>query len=192
MARVAAIIPARGGSQRLPRKNIEPVLGAPMVSWSVAACRESAYVTDVYVSTEDAEIAAVATASGATVIERPPELAHHAVFKMDAIVHALDTLEKRGERFELVISVQANSPELRGAMLDEGIDKLRAHGLWEVFSVDARLVQNGAFRIMRAEVVRQRALSVHCGVVIADVVDVHTAADVTLVEGRLRARGART
>ena len=87
-----AIIPARGGSKRLPRKNLYPVLGVPMIAWAIQACRRARHVTGVYVSTEDAEIARVAEAQGATVIPRPPELATDEVQKQDAIVHATQAL----------------------------------------------------------------------------------------------------
>src|SRR3954451_21000470 len=72
-----AIIPARGGSQRLPRKNIYPVLGKPMLAWSVQAARGCPYLGPgaVFVSTDDTEIAAVAEAAGAGVIHRPADLA---------------------------------------------------------------------------------------------------------------------
>ena len=117
-ALVAAIIPARGGSKRLSRKNIHPVAGLPMLAWSIRACRASRRITDVFVSTEDAEIAAIARAEGATVVDRPLELATDEVYKQDAIVHALDALERQGRRFDLVCSVQANSPELTPQHLD--------------------------------------------------------------------------
>lgn len=188
---VVAIIPARGGSKRLPRKNVYPILGVPMLAWSIRACRESSAITDVAVTTEDEDVASVARRWGAEVISRPASLATDNVYKQDAIVHALDVLEGDGRTFKWVLSVQANSPELTGALLDEAIDRFAELGAWELFSVDTRLLQNGAFRIMRRDVVRQRTLSVHCAVMIADTVDVHTEADALLVEKRLRAAAAR-
>lgn len=189
--RIAAIIPARGGSKRLPRKNIYPVLGAPMLSWVIRACRASAHIGEVVVSTEDAEIAAVAERDGARVVRRPPQLAEDSVFKQDVIVHAFDEITKPGSPVDVVVSVQPNSPEIAPRMLDEAIEKLRSNDLYEVFSVDGRLIQNAAFRVMRSHVVRQRTLSVYCGVVVADLIDIHTIDDVIAVEARLRAAGAR-
>jgi cytidylyltransferase family protein len=164
-----------------------------MILWSIRACREARTIDGVWVSTEDGEIAELARAHGAQVVARPADLSGDDVYKQDVIVHSVDELERSGMRPEIVFSVQANSPELTGAILDEGTQALRSGGLWEIFSVDPRLVQNGAFRVMREPVVRQRTLSVHCGVIIADIIDVHTVEDVALVERRLQQRpgGAR-
>lgn len=188
MSVVVAIIPARGGSKRLPRKNLHPVLGRPMLAWVIDACRRSRHITHVFVSTDDAAIAAAARASRAEVVDRPAELAGDQVFKMDAVADAAERIRRGGLAPEIVLSVQANSPELTPEMLDAAIDRLRERDLWEVFSVDPELVQNGAFRVMRAAVVAHRTLSAHCAVMIADVIDVHTADDVARVEARLRAR----
>ena len=189
--RIVAIIPARGGSKRLPRKNLHPILGEPMLGWTIAACRESRFITDVVVTTEDPEIAEFARGRGAVVIDRPAALAEDAVYKMEAIIHALDVLEGRGDQYDFIVSVQANSPEIRGAMLDAALQRVCDLGLWELFSVDQQLVQNGAFRVMRPAVARQRSLSVHCGVMVADIVDVHTVDDVASVEQKLRQGAAR-
>ena len=67
---VFAIIPARGGSQRLPRKNIYPIWGKPMIFWSIQACQFSLYIDKCYVSTEDVEIAEIAASFGANIHER--------------------------------------------------------------------------------------------------------------------------
>jgi len=186
-----AVIPARGGSKRLPGKNLYPVLGVPMIAWAIRACRDARGISAVYVSTEDEAIARTARAWGVEVIDRPAALAEDAVPKQAAIVHAVEQLAAQGRAFDLIVSVQPNSPELTGSDLDRGIDKLRVRDLWEVFSVDSELIQNGAFRAMRRETALRRTLSAHCGVVVVDCIDVHTAEDVARAEARLAARGAR-
>jgi CMP-N-acetylneuraminic acid synthetase len=185
---VVAIIPARGGSKRLPGKNLHPVLGVPMIAWVIRACRDAHRISDVYVSTEDPEIARVAREWGAGVIDRPPALAVDDVPKQDAIVDAVEQLLAAGRTVDIVLSVQPNSPELTGKDLDGAVAKLLAHDLRELFSVDTQLIQNGAFRVMRRDTVFWRSLSVHCGVSVADCVDVHTREDVAAVERRLRQR----
>ncbi|MDH3729414.1 MAG: acylneuraminate cytidylyltransferase family protein, partial [Myxococcales bacterium] len=77
-----AIIPARGGSKRLPRKNIREIMGKPLLAWVVDALAGSAYLGagDIYVSTDDGEIGAIAARHGASVVKRPPELAEDAVW----------------------------------------------------------------------------------------------------------------
>jgi CMP-N-acetylneuraminic acid synthetase len=181
-----AVIPARGGSKRLPRKNLYPVLGVPMIGWVISACRRSEHIGAVYVSTEDKEIAQVSQEWGATVIERPAELAGDQVFKQTVIEHAVETLLGQEIPIDVVISAQPNSPEVTARDLDAAIEKFLAHDLWELFSVDPQLLQNGAFRIMRRETVFLKALSVYCGVFVTDYSDIHTIEDVARVESRLR------
>lgn len=186
---VIAIIAARGGSKRLPRKNIYPVLGIPMLGWVVRACQDSKHISQVYVSTEDQEIKEVANQWGASVIDRPLELADDIVLKHEAVMHAVKGLMGQGIAIDVVLSVQPNSPELTGTDLDAGIDKFLAHDRWEIFSVGTDLLQNGAFRVMRRDVVFSKTLSMYCGVIVADCVDVHTLEDVEEAEARLKRRG---
>lgn len=85
-----AIIPARGGSKGIPRKNLAPLLGVPLVAYSIRAARESHRFAAVLVSTDDAEIAQVARGEGALVVERPPDLARDESPTEPCILHALD------------------------------------------------------------------------------------------------------
>ena len=103
-------------------------------------------------------------------------------------MHAVDQIEKTGLRPDLVLSVQANSPEITSGMLDRAIGLLRDRQLYEVFSVSPELIQNGAFRVLLPKAARQHTLSVYCAVMIVDVTDVHTEADARLAEDRLRRR----
>ncbi len=84
-----AVIPARGGSRRLPRKNVMPVRGRPMIAWTVAAAVDSSVFERILVSTDDAEIAAAADLDGATVLDRPPELAGDDVPLVSVLHHVL-------------------------------------------------------------------------------------------------------
>lgn len=93
MERVA-IIPCRGGSKRLPRKNVMPVLGRPMLSYPVTAALKSGVFDAVTVSTEDEEIAKVAHSVGARVIKRPGELAGDRATVVEVCLHALDRLRE--------------------------------------------------------------------------------------------------
>lgn len=152
-----------------------------MLYWAIRACKESKYIDAVYVSTEDEEIASISLDLGALVIRRPQELAQATVFKQDVIVHAAEQI---GEEFGLVVSVQPNSPEIQSEDIDSAIVKLVEHHLNEVFSVGKDLVQNAAFRVMKSEYVFQKSLSTHCGVVVTDYIDIHTAEDLELVQHR--------
>ena len=86
------LIPARGGSKRIPRKNLRPFAGRPMIEWPFAAARASGLFDAILVSTDDAEIADLARANGADVIDRPATLADDHATTRDVILHALDIL----------------------------------------------------------------------------------------------------
>lgn len=181
--RVYAVIPARGGSKRLPRKNIAPLWGQPLIAWAIRACEASEFVDACYVSTEDKEVAQTALGLGARVIERPATLAADDVFKQDVIVHAAKTFDPSPD---IVVSLQANSPQVRAADLDAAITQLQQTGANEIFSVGGDLMQNGAFRVMKYAYVFQTSLSTHCGVYIADYVDVHRTEDLAWLEANAR------
>ena len=78
MPRILGVIPARGGSKGIPRKNLAPLAGRPLLAWTIDAARQSRHLTQCVVSTENDEIAGVARALGATVLPRPVELASDA------------------------------------------------------------------------------------------------------------------
>jgi CMP-N-acetylneuraminic acid synthetase len=105
-----AIIPARGGSKRLPRKNILPFLGKPILFWSVEAAIESGLFERVVVSTEDDEIAEASRARGFDVLIRPEALATDASTCAEVCLHVLDHFESVGERFDVLCCLYATAP----------------------------------------------------------------------------------
>jgi pseudaminic acid cytidylyltransferase len=105
-----AIIPARGGSQRLPRKNIANFLGRPMLAYTVDAAIESGCFARVVVSTEDDEIAEVAARTGAVVDRRRPELATHQVGLVDVCLDFLEREELEGRRWQNLACLYATAP----------------------------------------------------------------------------------
>ena len=118
--RLLAVIPARGGSKGVPRKNIRPLAGRPLIAYSIAAAREASRVDRVVVSTDDAEIAAVARGLGAEVVERPPELAGDAAPTLPVLGHAVAVLEAAdGYRPEAVLTLQPTSPLRTARHIDE-------------------------------------------------------------------------
>ena len=182
---VVAVIPARGGSERLPRKNVAEVFRKPMILWAIEACQRAASIDAVFVSSEDEEILAIAQAAGAGVIPRPSELARSQVPKVEAIRHADQWLyEKEHCHPHSLFSVQANSPELRTRDLEAAVRKLQEHRLWEVTSVNEQLIQNGAFRLIRQHSLYNTFLSAYLGVVPTDYLDIHTAEDLELLAQR--------
>jgi len=112
MTEVLALIPARGGSKGIPRKNIKPFAGWPLIAWSIAAAQQAQTVTRVIVSTDDDEIAAVAREHGAeTPFLRPAELAADQTTDLPVFVHALEWLEtNEGYRPDVVVQLRPTSP----------------------------------------------------------------------------------
>lgn len=115
-----AIIPARGGSKRLPRKNILDLCGKPLISWSIEAALKSKYISKVVVSSDDEEILNISSNFGADIIKRPYELANDTATTFDAIKHTIDNLEK----YDYIILLQPTSPLRNEKHIDEAIELL--------------------------------------------------------------------
>jgi pseudaminic acid cytidylyltransferase len=110
-----AVIPARGGSKRIPRKNIKPFLGKPMIAYAIAAARESGLFEHVVVSTDDDEIAAAAVEHGATVpFRRPKELADDQTITVPVIGHAVQWFIDQGQAPDAACCIYPCVPLLRG------------------------------------------------------------------------------
>lgn len=121
-----AIIPARGGSKRIPRKNLMPFDGVPMIVRSIRTALESGLFDAVIVSTDDGEIAELAKAHGAQVpFLRPAALADDFTGTAAVIAHALDELRERS--LEFACCIYATAPLLQARFLREGLDLLRGH-----------------------------------------------------------------
>ena len=178
---VVAIIPARGGSKRLPKKNIYPIWGKPMIAWPILAAKNSKYIHDVFISSDDNDILAVGLDHNSKLIKRPKELSDDYTFKMEAIKHAVNEIEKE-KKPTIVISLQANSPEVMSSDLDKAIEHLINFKLSEVISVDKDLNQNGAIRAMTYDTVFQNTLSVYLGAIKTKITDIHTLSDLSLIE----------
>jgi CMP-N-acetylneuraminic acid synthetase len=125
---VLAIVPARGGSKGIPRKNLVPLLGRPLLWWSVRAGLDAATVTRTIVSTDDAEMADAAADAGAEVpFLRPAELAGDTVLDLPVFEHALRTLAaSEGYAPDLVVHLRPTSPLRPPGLVDEGVRTLAA------------------------------------------------------------------
>lgn len=123
---VLAIIPARGGSKGLPRKNVLPVAGLPLIAWTINAAKAAKNVGRVVVSTDDAEIATIARQFGAEVVDRPAELAGDAATSENALLHVLEHLRaKENYTPDIVAFLQCTSPLTTADDIDGTIDALR-------------------------------------------------------------------
>ena len=141
-----AVIPARGGSKRIPRKNIKPFCGKPMIARSIEAALESGCFDRVIVSTDDAEIAEVARQYGADVpFVRPAELSDDYAGTVPVIRHAVEWFIANGEAPEQVCCIYATAPFVTGENIRRGLEALAGKDCDYAFSVTSY-----AFPIQRA------------------------------------------
>lgn len=124
---VVAIVPARGGSKGLLRKNLRLVAGQPLVAHSLLAGLGASSVSATYLSTDDDEIAALGDACGATVIRRPPELASDTVQNDAVMRHALEVIRHSGADPDIAVLLQPTSPLRRAIDIDKCVALFR-HG----------------------------------------------------------------
>lgn len=121
-----AIIPARGGSKRIPRKNIKDFFGKPLIAYSIETAISSKLFEKVIVTTDDEEIAKIAKEYGAEVpFIRPKELSDDFSGTGDVIKHAIDKLKKQGEEYEYICTIYATAPLLQKKYLIDGYQKLQ-------------------------------------------------------------------
>lgn len=116
-----AIIPARGGSKGIPRKNVTPFNGKPLICWNIEAALQTEHIDQVIVSTDDAEIAEISRGAGAQVIMRPDAISSDIASSEDALIHVLNALN---ETPELTVFLQCTSPLTLPADIDNCIRKL--------------------------------------------------------------------
>ncbi len=114
--KIIAIIPARGGSKGVPRKNIKPICGRPLIAWSIEAAKESKYINRVIVSTEDKEIAEIAKQEGAEILWRPQELASDTATTVSVLQHAIENIP-----LDIIVLLQPTSPIRINNLVDRAI-----------------------------------------------------------------------
>lgn len=134
---VLGIIPARGGSKRLPRKNVRSLAGKPLVAWAIEAATAAKRLSRCIVSSDDPEVLAVATSYDARLpLSRPAELADDLSPAIDYIRHALSVLEGQGEGpYDVIVIVQPSSPFTLGSDIDATVELLEASGADSAVSV---------------------------------------------------------
>ncbi|MBO4890910.1 MAG: UDP-2,4-diacetamido-2,4,6-trideoxy-beta-L-altropyranose hydrolase [Lachnospiraceae bacterium] len=133
------VIPARGGSKRIPRKNVRIMCGKPLIAYSIdnaKALRENMHMdVDVAVSTDDEELGGIVEKRGVEVIARPAELATDTVTLDPVIFHAVGKMEeKKGIRYDIVITMQATSPTLKASTIAKAIEYFENHDFDTVLS----------------------------------------------------------
>jgi N-acylneuraminate cytidylyltransferase/CMP-N,N'-diacetyllegionaminic acid synthase len=130
--KILALIPARGGSKGIPRKNIKPLAGKPLIGWTIEAALQSGSIASVVVSTEDEEIAEVARRHGAQVpFLRPAELAQDNTPSIDPVLHAIDQFKQH----DFLLLLQPTSPLRTVEDIDACIRLAADNGAQSVVSV---------------------------------------------------------
>lgn len=132
---VITIIPARGGSKGIAGKNIRPLNNKPLIAHSILAAHAAQLVDQVYVTTDDPEIAQVSKDYGATIIKRPAELATDTASSESALIHALQAIAQTIFQPELIVFLQCTSPLRTGSDIDRAIRQLRAEQADSLLSV---------------------------------------------------------
>ncbi len=131
MDSVVAIVPARGGSKSIPKKNIQPCAGKPLLAWTISAAKASKYITEVIVTSDDDDILAVArNEHTVTTIRRPAELATDEAEMPPVILHALEFY-----RYKIAVLLQPTSPLRTAEDIDGALELLISSGAKTVTSV---------------------------------------------------------
>ena len=129
---ILAIVPARGGSKRLPRKNILPLAGKPLILWTLEAGIKSKYVDMLVVSSDDSEIIRLSSKMDIQTIVRPKELATDEASSFSAVKHVVENID---ETFDFIILLQPTSPLRNEIDIDEALEFLVQKGADAVISV---------------------------------------------------------
>ncbi len=143
--RVLGLIPARGGSKRLAKKNILYCFGKPLIAWTIEAAQKSKIITEFRVTTEDAKIAEIARECGAKVIDRPADLARDDTTTEAVIDHALGQMPE----FDWICLLQPTSPTRTAEAIDCCLQLAFKHDK-PVFSTNDQRTPNGAIYIWKA------------------------------------------
>lgn len=132
--RVAAVIPARGGSKGIPRKNIIDFCGKPLLAWSIEQARAAKGVSSVWVSSDSDEILEVAGRYGALPIRRPEAIAGDTATSESAWLHALDVIESQGEPVDIMLAMQATSPLRESSDIERALTDFQQQDCDSLFS----------------------------------------------------------
>lgn len=132
---IIAIVPARGGSKRLPRKNILFLAGKPLIQWTLDAAKASGVIDLIVVTTDDDEVLDIADRARVKAIRRPDELASDTATTVDTVLHALDTLAEQGTTARRIMLLQPTSPLRRAQDIKAAVERMDTNGANSVISV---------------------------------------------------------
>jgi len=130
-----AVIPARGGSKTVPRKNIKMLGKLPLLTYSINVAKDCSFIDHIVVSTDDVEISAIAKSYGVDVIERPKKLSADDSRTEDALLHALDYLEDKGMLFEYILVLEPTTPFRKKSTIKNACIKIASNKWPSILSV---------------------------------------------------------
>ena len=132
---IVAIVPARGGSKRLPRKNVLPLAGKPLIQWTLDAAKESGVIELIVVTSDDEEVLTIAEQNQVMAIRRPDDLSSDTATSVDAVIHSLDALEAQNIVAKRVMLLQPTSPLRRAEDIRKAVKRMEDCGAASVLSV---------------------------------------------------------
>lgn len=119
---VVCLIPARGGSKGVRKKNIKPINDKPLIDWTIKEAKKSKYISDIYVSSEDDEILSISKQFGAEIVKRDEKLALDTTSTMDVVIDFIEQLKKQNIQFKHLLLLQCTSPLRTISHIDEAIE----------------------------------------------------------------------
>lgn len=135
MIRFFSIIPARGGSKGIPKKNIYPLNGKPLLAYTIEASLNSKYITDTIVSSDDEDILKVAESYRATAMKRPEALSRDETLTEPVIDYIINSIQDFKAKYDYIVLLQATSPLRTSAHIDEAIELLLSTQRYSLISV---------------------------------------------------------
>jgi CMP-N,N'-diacetyllegionaminic acid synthase len=141
--KIVLVIPARGGSKGIPKKNIKNLLGKPLIVWSIEQALGSEHIDEVYVSTDDEKISEISMEVGATIIDRPTRISGDTASTESALLHASEFL---GHNYDVMILLQCTSPIRKSKQIDEALEQMfkeKADSLLSGYTNDRFLWKDG-------------------------------------------------
>lgn len=183
--KVIGFIPAKGHSNRLKGKNIYPLLGKPLIHWTLEAAKKSKYLNDIFVSTDSDKVKDCISEFDINIIDRPKELSKDNAHKQQVLEHAIKYIELKHAKVDLICMLQANSPQIQTNKIDEAIEKVlnKENTVFECQSINKNsLITDGAIRVFRKQCLDNRGLGMYLSAVLTDYVDVHTINDIKYLE----------
>lgn len=182
---ILIVIPAKGGSSRLPGKNIASLNGKPMIDYTIAEARNSRRASRIIVTTDDDEIDALVRSRGIEVVRRPPSLGGD-VPLFDVYKHA--AMQIGIEKVDILIGLQVDHPD-RNVRVDDALAMFEGKGADFLYSTEASGTKNGSYKIYSRKMLRTGKADKEV-VLIDDCTNIHYAADLERVAEILRARGS--